>query len=60
MICVVVQFYPWFEFCFLLFLGMVIQDNEFETEKNKILTKGKIEPQHMHCGIQNIDNQQGM
>lgn len=38
-------------------LGMVIQDNEFETEKNKILTKGKIEPQHMHCGIQNIYNQ---
>ena len=24
---------------------MVIYDNEFETEKNKILTKGKIEPQ---------------
>ena len=32
---VVVQFYPWFNFYFLLFLGMVICDNEFETKENK-------------------------
>ena len=30
---VVVQFYPWFEFSFLLFLGIVMYDNEFETGK---------------------------
>ena len=34
-IYVVVQFYPWFKFYFLLFLGMVMYDNEFETKKNK-------------------------
>ena len=33
---VVVQFYPWFKFYFLLFFGMVIYDNEFETKENKI------------------------
>ena len=33
---VVVQFYPWFKFSFLLFLGMVMYDNEFETKENKI------------------------
>ena len=33
---VVVQFYPWFNFYFPLFLGMVIYDNEFETKENKI------------------------
>ena len=40
---VVVQFYPWFKFYFLLFLGMVIYivcmvmyDNEFETKEKKI------------------------
>ena len=33
---VVVQFYPWFKFCFLLFLGMVMYDNEFQTKENKI------------------------
>ena len=32
---VVVQFYPWFNFYFPLFLGMVIYDNEFETKENK-------------------------
>ena len=31
---VVVQFYPWFKFYFLLFLGMVMYDNEFETKEN--------------------------
>ena len=35
-IYVVVQFCPWFKFYFLLFLGMVMYDNEFETMKNKI------------------------
>ena len=44
---VVVQFYPWFKFYFPLFLGMVMYDNEFETKENKILTKDKIEPQHI-------------
>ena len=34
-VLVVVQFYPWFNFYFLLFLGMVICDNEFETNENK-------------------------
>ena len=33
---VVVQFYPWFKFYFLLFLGMVMYDNEFETKEKKI------------------------
>ena len=46
-VCVVVQFYPWFKFYFLLFLGMVMYDNEFETKEYKIQTKDKIEPQHM-------------
>ena len=32
---VVVQFYPWFNFYFPLFLGIVIYDNEFETKGNK-------------------------
>ena len=43
---VVVQFYPWFKFYFLLYLGMVISDTEFQTEENTILTKDNIEPQH--------------
>ena len=34
-IYVVVQFYPWFNFYFPLFLGMVTYDNEFETKENK-------------------------
>ena len=33
---VVVQFYPWFKFYFLSFLGIVMYDNEFETKENKI------------------------
>ena len=32
---------------FLLFLGIVMCDNEFETKENKIWTKDKIEPQHI-------------
>ena len=50
-IYVVVQFYPRFKFYFLLFLGMVIYDNEFETKENKIQTKDKIEPQHIYIYI---------
>ena len=30
-----VQFFPWFEFYFPLFLGMVMYD-EFKTKENKI------------------------
>ena len=33
---VVVQFYPLFKFSFLLFLDIVMYDNEFETKENKI------------------------
>ena len=33
-LAVVVQFYPWFKFYFLLFLGMVMHDNDFETKEN--------------------------
>ena len=33
---------------FLLFLGVVLYDNEFETKENKIWNKDKIEPQHIH------------
>ena len=43
---VVVQFYPWFKFFVLLFLGILTYDNEFETKENKIKTKDKIKPQH--------------
>ena len=44
---VVVQFYPWFTFYFLSFLGIVMYGNEFETKENKIWSKDKIEPQHI-------------
>ena len=44
---VVVQFYFWFNFYFLLFLGMVMCDNECKTKENKNYTKDKIEPQHI-------------
>ena len=42
-----VQFYRWFTFCFPLFWGTVIHDNEFKTILNKILKKVKIAPQHI-------------
>ena len=42
-----VQFYPWLKFYFLLFLGIVIYDNAFETKENKIEIKEKIKPQHI-------------
>ena len=45
---VVVQVYRWINFYLLLVLGKVLYDNEFETKESKILTKDKIEPQHMH------------
>ena len=32
---VVVQFYPWFQFYFPLFWGMVMYDNEFKTKGNQ-------------------------
>ena len=48
LIYVVVQFYPWFNFSLLLFLGMVMYHNEFQTKENKNWTKDKIEPQHKH------------
>ena len=47
---VVVQFYPRFKFSFLLFLGMVMYDNNLmmslKQKEEKIWTKDKIEPQH--------------
>ena len=52
---VVVQFYPWFKFHFLLFLGIVVYDNEFETKENKIWTKDKIEPQHLQMIVRKHD-----
>lgn len=32
---VVVQFYPWFQFCFPLFWGIVTYDNDFKTKGNQ-------------------------
>ena len=46
-----VQFYPWFKLFFLLFWGMVMYDNEFETKENRILTKDKIELQNIRFKI---------
>ena len=43
-----VQFHPWFQFYFPLFLGEVMHDNEFKTKENKIQTKDKIEPQRIY------------
>ena len=37
---VVAQFYPWLMFYFLLFWGMVMYDNEFETKRTN-LNQGK-------------------
>ena len=43
LVYVVVQFYPWFKFCALLFLGMVMYDNNMimSLKQKKI----KLEPQ---------------
>ena len=43
---VVVQFYPWFKFHFLSFLGIVIYGNDFETKEYKISTKLRIKLNH--------------
>ena len=58
---VVVQFYPWFKFYFPLFWGMVMYVNEFETKENKIWTKDKVEPQHIHGrpGVSNLGGKGG-
>ena len=63
-IYVVVQFYPWFKFYFLLFLGIVMYDNEFETKvqikfeikifilgSNKIWSKDIIEAKYIKLGL---------
>ena len=47
-----VQCYPWFKFSFLLFLGIVKYDNEFETKENNIWTKDKIESQHLYITLE--------
>ena len=43
-----VQFHPWYKFYFPLFLGEVMDDDEFKTNENKIQTKDKIELQHIY------------
>ena len=43
-----INVYDEFKFYFLLFLGIVMYDNEFETKENKIWIMNKIEPQHIH------------
>ena len=40
---VVVWFYPWFKFYFLLFLGIVMYGNDFESKENKIWTRDIID-----------------
>ena len=37
------------KFSLLSFLGVVMYDNDFERKENKILNKGKIEPQQIHA-----------
>ena len=48
LIYVVIQFYPWLNFYFPLFLGMVMYDNEFKRKGIKNYTKHKTEPQQIH------------
>ena len=49
---VVVQFYPWFNFYFPLFMCMVMYDNELKTRENKNGSKDKIEPKwRQYSGI---------
>ena len=36
-ICVVVQFYPWFNFYFPLFLCMGMYYNEYKTKENRVV-----------------------
>ena len=46
--CVVVQFYPWFKFYFLLFLGMGMYDNNMimSLKQKKIKVKPRIKFNH--------------
>ena len=46
-IYVVAQFCPWFKFYFPVFFPFVMYDNVFKTKENVILTKNKIELQHL-------------
>ena len=55
---VVVQFYPWFNFYFLFFFGMVMYDNEIKTKEDKNKTKDKIEPQHSQTQLDDIAHEQ--
>ena len=52
-VCVVVQFYPWFKFCFLLFQTHYHHITITKTKEIKIWTKDKIEPQHMQTTLPN-------
>ena len=49
-----VQFYLWFKFYFSLFQTNYHTLPYPKTEKNKIKTKGKIKPQHLHHKIAEI------
>ena len=44
----VVQFYPWFKFYFLLFMGMVMYGAEFETKENKFKPRIKLNHNNLH------------
>ena len=46
------NFYPRFKFSFLFVLCMVMYDSVSETEESKILTKDKIEPQHIYLRVE--------
>ena len=37
-----VQFYPRFQSCFVLFLGIVMYNNDFETKENKFRPRIKL------------------
>ena len=42
-VCVVVQFYPWLKFyLFIIFLGIAMYDNEFETKELKFEPRIKL------------------
>ena len=50
----VLQFYPWFtEIPFSLFLGMVMNYNDFEINKNK-MEQREIEPQHYSVNYKHL------
>ena len=60
LIYVVVQFYPWFKFSFLLFLGMVMYDNNMimSLKQKKRKFEPRIKLNHniykVYMGIQDI------